>query len=81
MYVLNKVLPALQPAETQVVGDHIKAMHAARSAFMKAESSEKISRALRHPVRACEQYFQQGEKVYYKRNDCLCCAWIQSDKM
>ena len=67
--VLNSFLPALQPAESKLVTNHLHAMRAARIAFMKSESSEKVARTLRHPVRACEQYFSHGEKVFYKRND------------
>ena len=36
---------------------------------MKAESSEKIKRALRHPVQSCEVIFINGDKVFYKRDD------------
>ena len=49
--------------------NHLSAMHSARRAFVKAESSEKIKRAIRHPVRSCKQMFQNGDKVFYKRED------------
>ena len=45
------------------------ALHAARKAFVKAESSERIKRALRCQVQAVEENFTQGDKVYYKRDD------------
>ena len=44
-------------------------MYAVRRSFVKAESCDKIKRALRHPVRASEEFFKNGEKVFYKRDD------------
>ena len=44
-------------------------MYAARRAFVKAEASDKIKWALKHPVRASEELFENGEKVFYKRDD------------
>ena len=44
-------------------------MYLARRTFVKAESSDKIKRALRHPVRASEEFFGNGEKVFYKRDE------------
>ena len=62
---LNKDLPALEKASSGVES-HLNAMYLARKAYMKAEASEKICRALKHPVRACEEIFNNGDKVYYK---------------
>ena len=45
-------------------------MHTARQAFIKAEYSEKIRRALRYQVRPVSNVFQNGELVYYKRDNC-----------
>ena len=43
-------------------------MHVARENFIKAESSEKIRRALRHKVRSfSDNHYENGEKVFYKR--------------
>jgi len=67
--VLNSELPALEPPTSPELENHLSAMHSARRAFMKAESSEKIKRAIRHPVRSCEQMYQNGDKVFYKRED------------
>ena len=36
-------------------------MYEARKAFVKAESSDKIKRALRHPVRASEEFVENGK--------------------
>ena len=65
--VLVSGLPALEEAESEQTKHHLERMYSARRAFVKAESSEKIKRALRHPIRACETTFENGERVYYKR--------------
>ena len=70
--VLNSDLPALEEADSNVVNNHLNAMYAARRAFVKAEASDKIKRALKHPVRASEEFFENGEKVFYKRDDEKC---------
>ena len=67
--VLNSDLPALEEADSNVVNNHLNVMYTARRAFVKSESSDKIKRALRHPVRASEEFFENGEKVVYKRDD------------
>ena len=60
--------PALQGSTTsEVLATHINALHAARQAFIQSESSERIRRALRHKIRACEERFDNGDTVYYKR--------------
>ncbi|KAG1673036.1 DNA polymerase epsilon subunit 2 [Nymphon striatum] len=48
---------------------HLNALHAGRRAFIQAESSERIRRALRHQIRPSGENFEQGELVYYKRDD------------
>ena len=68
--VLSNKLPALENGvNSETVARHLNALHAARRAFIKAESSERIKRALRCQVRAVEENFNQGDKVYYKRDD------------
>ena len=66
--VLNKALPALEEPSSTIISNSLNAMNLARKAFVQAEASEKISRALKHPVRATEENFENGEKVYYKVN-------------
>ena len=52
----------------EIVRRNLTALHDARKNFIKAESSERIRRALRHNVRAyCEENYQNGDKVFYKR--------------
>ena len=67
--MLNKELPALEKPSSDMLEDHLKAMHLARKAFAIAENSEKIARALRHPIRACEDFFENGDRVFYKRTE------------
>ena len=67
--VLNNALPATEKPSSPDLEEHLSAMHSARRAFMKAESSEKIKRAIRHPIRSCEEVFNHGDRVYYKRED------------
>ena len=67
--MINK-LPAQEDGPMSIaVSRHLNALHAARKAFTKAESSERIKRALRHNVRVKEVPFFQGENVFYKRDD------------
>ena len=63
--------PALeQISNSEIVRKNLNALHAARKHFLTVESSEKLQRALRHNVRESEiQDVQQGDIVYYKRND------------
>ena len=55
---------------SEIVEENMKTMHAARKAFIEAESSEKIKRALSHNIRtSCEENYGNGEKVFFKRDD------------
>ena len=66
--VMNARIPALDEyTNSQVFAEHLNALHAARQAYTKSESAERIRRALRHKVRASQQKFEIGERVYYKR--------------
>ena len=46
---------------------HLNALHGARKAFIQTEADERIKRALRNKVRASEQEFENGDRVFYKR--------------
>ncbi|CAG2236725.1 unnamed protein product [Mytilus edulis] len=61
----------MEPHNTvsQTFANHLNALHSGRRAFIQAESSERIRRALRHKIRASGECFQHGDKVYYKRDD------------
>ena len=69
--VLTDKPPALEEKEvSEIVRENLEAMRAARQAFIKAESNEKIKRALRHNIRpSAKNIFLQGDIVFYKRSD------------
>ena len=69
--LINK-LPALEkPSQSEVVQEKLSCIHAARKAFMEAEASEKVSRALKYQTRNTNPgyTFESGQSVYFKRND------------
>ena len=67
--ILTDKLPALSGETTsQIVGKHISALYETRKAYIEAECSERIRRALRKQTRTCaEEIYRNGEKVFYKR--------------
>ena len=68
--VMDDSLPALEGTTiSKTLALHLNAKHASQLAFIKAESSEKIRRALRHQVRPVGNVFQNGALVFYKRDD------------
>ena len=55
---------------SMTVENNLRAMRTARENFLKSESSDRIWRALRHNIRtSCESNFQNGDQVYFKRDD------------
>lgn len=59
--------PALQGTSvSHNVAKHLNALHSSRRAFIAAEASERIRRALRHKIRTSGEPFCAGESVYYK---------------
>ena len=70
--MLHDKLPALEAkTNSEIVAENLNAMHSARKAFVAAETSEKIRRALRHNIRtSCEVKYFTGDSVFYKRNKC-----------
>ena len=66
--VTTSKLPALDSrSNSDVVRDNLNAMHKARESYIKAESSERIMRALRKNIRTySEVEFIPREKVLYK---------------
>ena len=68
--ILTDAPPALEKSHTDLIRSKLTAIHSARQNFVKAESSERIRRALRHQVRTfAEERYEQGDKVYFKRKD------------
>ena len=57
---------------SDILRKHLNTLHAARHAYVKPESDEQIRRALRYPVRATEVEFNEGDKVFHKRDDSNC---------
>ena len=55
---INNKLPALESPTTssKVISERLSAMHSAREAFVKAESCEKIKRALQHQICDSNKY-------------------------
>ena len=69
--VFTDKLPALEGVtSSQLVADHLNAMHAMRREFVRLESCEKVRRALRSKVRTHANIrYLSGEDVFYKRED------------
>ena len=69
--VLTNKLPANEVSPpSELVATNLKAIAAARKAFIESESCEKIKRALRHNVQpGSNAEFFTGDSVYYKRSD------------
>ena len=54
---------------SEMFAKHLNTLHAGRRAFVQAETSEQIRKALRHQIRSLGGQFQTGDKVYYKRDN------------
>lgn len=52
---------------SEAFAKHLNVLHASRIAFIQSEADERIRRALRGKVRASEQVFKNGDRVFYKR--------------
>ena len=69
--ILTDKTPALEGVtSTQIIADHLNALTAARKAFVEAEASGKIKRALARKTRPVTSLmFETGDKLFYKRRD------------
>ena len=69
--VLHNKLPALDNQySTEYMRTNLNIMHTARENFIKAESCEKLKRALRMKTRThTSKIFEIGQSVYFKRED------------
>ena len=66
--VMTDQLPALEGTSTsEILVKHLNSLHAARRAFIETESDERVRRALRNKIRSSETLYNNGDKVYYKR--------------
>ena len=62
--------PALEGTTiSEMFAKHLNALHAGRRAFLQAETSERICKALKHQIRSLGGQFQIGDKVFYKRDN------------
>ena len=62
-------MPALEgTTSSDVLAKHLNALHCSRKAFIKCEADEKIRRALRYNIRAVEEVFHPGDRVFYKKD-------------
>ena len=69
--VLTDSVPALEPCSvSEIVRVNLKVMHSARKAYVAAESSEKIRRALRMKLRTSnDTIVNSGDSVFYRREN------------
>lgn len=68
--IMNAQLPGLEETtSSETFGKHLNLMQATRQAYIEAENSERIKRALRHRIRSSQETFEAGDQVYYKRDD------------
>jgi transposase InsO family protein/ribonuclease HI len=61
--------PSTNDIKGEVLLQHLQALNSAKKAFVEADSSERVRRALRHKIRISERSYQPGDVVYYKRED------------
>ena len=65
---MNDNLPALEgTTSSEVFAKHLNALRAARKIFIQTVADARVRRALRNKVRASEQIFGNGDRVFYKR--------------
>ena len=68
--IMDDDLPALEGTSSEeVIARHLNASLSARKAFVSAQASEKIRRALKGNIRQSRKPFTDGDKVYFKRPD------------
>ncbi len=52
-----------------ILHKHLNILNDCRNAFVEAESSEKVQRALHHKIRINSQVYESGTLVYYKKDN------------
>ena len=66
--IMSENLPALLGStSSEVFAKHLNVLHATRRAFLQSEADERVRSALRNKIRASEQVFEHGDRVFYKR--------------
>ena len=78
--IFGASLPALEDSTmSRTLAEHLNILHASRKAFVETEASERIRRALRSRIRASEEIYSNGDRVYYKRDHSL--RWLGPAKV
>ena len=68
--VLSNSPPAMEQPTSHLIQSTLDTIKSAREAYIKAESSERLKRALNHNIRPSSNFkFSTGDIVYYKRPD------------
>ena len=66
--IQSNTLSALEgTTSSEIFAQHYSALHGARKPFILTEADERLRRALPNKVRASEQVFENGDRVFYKR--------------
>ena len=66
--IMSENLPGLQGStSSEEFAKHLNLLHATRRAYIQSEADERIRRALRNKVRASEQVFEHGDRIFYKK--------------
>ena len=68
--ILTAGPPALENKDkliSETFAEHINSMQVARKAFMQTDADERLRRDLRLKMRASEERYNHGDKVYYFR--------------
>ena len=80
---LNEYHPPSTNELDEIKGDvllkHLQALNSARKAFVEAEASERVRRAMRHKIRISERSYRPGDMVYYKKEGCV--EWLGPAKV
>ena len=67
--VLTNKLPAMESkTSSEIVFEHVTALHCARKAFLESEASERLNRAIKRQTRSSMSLVFQTETVYSKRD-------------
>jgi hypothetical protein len=66
--IMTDKLPALEGCTmSETFTKHLNLLHSTRRAYIEAEADERIRRALLNKVRAAEQFYENGDMVFYNR--------------
>ena len=59
----------LPPGSSEIVLEHLTALHCARKTFVESEASKRLNRAIERQTRSSTSLvFQNGDSVFYKRD-------------